>query len=71
MELFYVGYREVLEKPHRKGYTKLISEAGLFTFAEARSMTEHECADGFVRWYIPASALHSFDGKQFHPDEIY
>lgn len=70
-EKFYVGYRELLEKPGRKGYTKDKSKAGKFTLQEARVMTEYTCADGWARWYIPCSALDNFDGKLFNPPSIY
>lgn len=70
-ELFYVGYREIFEKPGRKGYTKIKEEAGKFTLESAKSMTEFNCSDGVGRWYIACSALDSFDGTKLNPTELY
>lgn len=70
-ELFYVGYRELFEKPHRLGYTKDITEAGKFDFFEARSMTVNPCSDGYARWYIACSALNSFKEGRLCPKDIY
>lgn len=70
-ELFYVGYRELFEKPDRKGYTKNKAEAGKWPLWAARKMTSNRCAHGFGRWYISCSALDSFDGSDLHPTELY
>ncbi len=70
-EQFFVGYREIFEKPKRNGYTINIGEAGVFTLDEAKAMTKFTCADGYGRWFIACEALMSFDGKKLNPTEIY
>lgn len=70
-EMFYVGYREVFERPNRNGYTTNKDEAGKFTLKEARSMTEYTCAHGKARWFIACSALDGFVNNKLHPSEIY
>jgi len=70
-EKFYVGYRELFEKPNRKGYTKIKSEAGKWSLEDARSMTKCPCAHGFGRWYISCSALDSYENNQLNPSSIY
>jgi len=71
MTLFYVGYRELFERPGRDGYTRLLSEAGKFTEDAARNMTKYPCADGYVRWMIPCDTLDNFDGHSLTPKEMY
>ena len=68
---FYVGYRELFEKPDRKGYTTVKTKAGVFTLEEAKSMTKFACSEGKARWYIACSALDSFDGEKLIPSEVY
>ena len=70
-ELFYVGYRELFEKPKRHGYTKYKNEVGKFSLESAKAMTKYTCGDGFGRWYISCDALDGYDGEQFHPKELY
>lgn len=70
-ELFYVGYREIFEKPGRNGYTTDMEEAGRFTFDEAKRMTRYKSAHGKGRWYIAVSALESFANGKMHPTEMY
>ena len=70
-ELFYVGYRELFEKPERKGYTTLKENAGKFSYDDARNMTEFTCAHGYQRWYISCKALDSFDGEKLIPLGVY
>lgn len=72
-DLFFVGYREILEKPGRNGYTTKISEAGRYTLEEAKSMTAHGCAHGKARWFIACEALETFNSVMgtFSPSSAY
>lgn len=70
-QYFYVGYRELFERPDRKGYTRLKEDAGKFPLWEARKMTQHTCSDGYGRWYIACEAIDGYDGEKFNPTSIY
>lgn len=68
---YYVGYRELFEKPERKGYTTNIKEAGKFELSYAQSIIKHSCADGYPRWLIPCSALDGFKDGKLKPLNTY
>lgn len=69
--LYYVGYREIFERPGRDGYTSDIKKAGKFTIHEAKSMTKYDSCGGKPRWFIPCSALDSFKDGKLHSTEMY
>ncbi len=71
LERFYIGYRELFEKPDHEGYTKNIMKAGKFTYNEAKAQTKYTCANGWARWYIACSALDSFDNGRLKPTSMY
>lgn len=58
---FYLGISyegtHLLEMPHRKGYTRNIEDAGVFTSEEASSINGCSEPDGFLRWAVPVEML--------------
>jgi|VirMetMinimDraft_7_1064189.scaffolds.fasta_scaffold122252_2 hypothetical protein len=68
--MFYVGYREIFEKPERDGYTSCLSKAGKFTDEESEAMIKYN-SDGYPRWRMPVETLDSFDGGKLHSRETY